>query len=65
MLSLSFSVINDELGRKIYLMMEQAFDGRPPVCVKAGYDGSVIFLQSKDKDLVLPVQLLQETGFRS
>jgi spermidine synthase len=64
MLSLSFWVINDELGRKIYLMMEQAFDGRPPVCVKTGYDGSVIFLQAKDKDLVLPAQLLQETGFQ-
>lgn len=63
-LSLSFSVINDELGRKIYLMMQQAFDGRPPVCVEAGYDGSTIFLQTKDKDLVLPVQLLQETGFQ-
>jgi spermidine synthase len=62
-LSLSFSVLSDQLGRKIYLMMQQAFDGRVPVCVKAGYDGSVIFLEAKDKDLVLPMQLLQETGF--
>jgi spermidine synthase len=63
-LSLSFSVLNAELGRKIYLMMQQAFDGRPPVCVEAGYDRSTIFLQAKDKDLVLPAQLLQETGFQ-
>jgi spermidine synthase len=63
-LSLSFSVMNDELGRKIYLMLQQAFDGHPPVCVEARYDGAVIFLQAKDKDLVLPAQLLQETGFK-
>jgi hypothetical protein len=56
--------VNDEQGRKIYLMMKQAFDGRPPVCVNSGYDGSVIFLEAKDRDLVLPAQLLQETGFQ-
>jgi spermine/spermidine synthase len=63
-LSLSFSVLNAELGRKIYLMLQQAFDGRPPVCVTAGYDGSVIFLEGRDQNLVLPAQLLQETGFQ-
>ncbi len=63
-LSLSFSLVNDEQGRKIYLMMKQAFDGRPPVCVNSGYDGSVIFLEAKDRDLVLPAALLQETGFQ-
>ncbi len=62
-LSLSFSVISVELGRKIYLMMQDAFDGRPPVCIRAGYDGSIIFLQARDNDLVLPAQLLQETEF--
>ena len=63
-LSVSFAVLNDELGRKIYLMMQQAFNGHPPVCVKAGYNGAVVFLESKDRDLVLPAQLLQETGFQ-
>ncbi len=38
MLSLSFTVLSDALGRKIYLMLQQAFDGRPPVCVRAGYE---------------------------
>jgi SAM-dependent methyltransferase len=64
MLSLSFSVMSPELGRKIYLMMQQAFDGRSPVCVEGRYDRSVIFLEAKDRDLVLPAGLLQETGFR-
>jgi hypothetical protein len=52
-----------ELGRKIYLMMQQAFDGHPPVCVYARYDLSVIFLQSKNGDLEVPEDLLARTGF--
>jgi spermidine synthase len=61
--SLSFSVMSPEIARKIYVMMEQAFDGHPPVCVNARYDNSVIFLQSKDGDLKLPPELLARTGF--
>jgi hypothetical protein len=64
MIALSFTILNRDLGRKIYLMMQQAFDGRPPVCVSTGYDLSTIFLEAKDKDVVLPSQLLQQTGFR-
>lgn len=61
--SLSFSVIGEELGRKIYLMMQEAF-GHPPLCVSAGYDGGVIFVQSKNGDLTLPPALLQGTVLR-
>jgi hypothetical protein len=60
-LSLSFTVISDGLGRKIYLMLQQAFDGRPPVCVKAL--GSVIFLESNDGRWTLPTTLMEDTGF--
>lgn len=63
MLSLSFSVLSDALGHKIYLMLQQAFDGRPPVCVLAGYDGSIIFLESNDPTWVLPSKLLEDVGF--
>jgi hypothetical protein len=62
-LSLSFAVLSDALGRKIYLMLQNAFDGRPPVCVAAGYDGSIIFLESNDEKWVLPPKLVQEAGF--
>ncbi len=62
-MSLSFAVLSDELGRKLYLMMQQAFDGRPPVCVAAGYDGSVIFLESNQRDWVLPSELIETSGF--
>jgi spermidine synthase len=61
--SLSFSVMAPEIARKIYVMMEQAFDGHPPICVHTRYDGSVIFLQSRDGDLKLPPELLARTGF--
>src|SRR6202049_4986442 len=39
-LSVSFAVINDALGAKIYRMMQQAFDGKPPFCIFANYDSS-------------------------
>jgi hypothetical protein len=63
MLSLSFAVLSDGLGRKIYLMLQQAFDGRPPVCVEAGYDGSIIFLESNDGKWALPPKLVEDAGF--
>jgi spermidine synthase len=62
-LSLSFAVLSDAMGRKIYLMMQEVFDGRSPVSVWANYDGSVIFLESNDKNWVLPHKLLEEAGF--
>jgi spermidine synthase len=62
-LSLSFCVLAPEIGRKIYLMMQEAFDGKPPVCIFAKYDGSVIFAQSRQGDLRLVPNLLTETDF--
>lgn len=62
-LSLSFSVMNPQLGRKIYLMLQGAFDGRAPVCVRAYYDGAVIFLEANNRQLLLAPALLQKSGF--
>ncbi len=61
--SLSFSVLSEEIGRKIYLMMQEAFEGNPPVCIYAEYDGSVIFAQSKEGDLRLGRSYFLGTGF--
>jgi spermidine synthase len=61
--SLAFCTISPEIGRKIYLMMEEAFDGKPPVCVSANYDGSVIFAQSAQGNLQLDPELLKGTDF--
>jgi spermidine synthase len=62
-LSLTFAVISPELGRKIYLMMREAFDGHPPVSIDAQYETAVVFAQSKEGDLRLDPQLLASTGF--
>jgi len=64
MLSLSFLVLTPELGRKIYLMLQDAFDGRPPLCVDVGLVGAVIFLQARDGNVTVPPGLLEERGFR-
>jgi spermidine synthase len=61
--SLSFCMISSEIGRKIYLMMKDAFDGSPPLCIRADYDHSVIFLQSKKGNLHLDPKILEQTGF--
>lgn len=63
-ISLSFGMLSDQIGRKIFLMMKEAFGGIDPVCVRAFYDGSVIFLQARDGSLALPAGLLAATGFR-
>ncbi|HEY7327414.1 MAG TPA: hypothetical protein VH592_07240 [Gemmataceae bacterium] len=62
-LSLAFTVLSAEQGRKIFLMLQEAFDGMPPVCVAAPYDAAVIFLQRKGRSAELPVALLDRTGF--
>ena len=58
LLSLSFSVLSPQIGRKVYLMLQAAFDGRPPVCIAARYDGSVIFLQRNGPELAAPLRPL-------
>jgi hypothetical protein len=62
-ISLSFSVISDELGRKIYLMLQEIFGGRGPLCVKADYDGAVIFLESNDPTFSISPQTITNSDF--
>ena len=64
MLSLSFGIVSDELGHKVYEMMRTAFDGHPPIAIYTNYDGSVTFLQSKAGDLVIPPKVLEASGFQ-
>ena len=63
MISLSFSVLSDSMGRKMYLMLQQAFDGRAPICVATEYDGSVIFLASNNANWGLPPAVIAQSGF--
>jgi spermidine synthase len=62
-ISLAFSLLNDQLGRKIYLMLEQAFDGKRPICIEVGYDSGVVFLESEDPRTSLPADLITNAGF--
>jgi spermidine synthase len=56
-ISLSFTLLSDALGRKIYLMLQEAFDGRAPTCIEAGYEGTT-FLISNDPNWRLPAKLM-------
>jgi spermidine synthase len=62
-LSLTFAVISPELGRKIYLMMQEAFDGHPPISIDARHEAAIVFAQSKEGDLQVDRRLLANTGF--
>jgi spermidine synthase len=61
-LSLSFAVLNDDMGTKIYRMMKEAFDGKEPVCILSHAEGARSFVQSKNGDLVIPAAVLAQTS---
>lgn len=61
---ISFSVITDAMGRKMYEMLRQAFDEAAPTVLKAGYDGAITFVQSKEGGFTLRPEVLQATGFQ-
>jgi hypothetical protein len=63
LVSLSFAVLSPELGRKLYLMMTEAFDGCPPICVEAHYDGAVAFMQNRECTLRVNPAALTKHGF--
>jgi len=63
-LVVSFSAITDAIGRKMYEMLRHAFDGAAPAVVGAGYDGAVVFLQTKEGTFALPPAALAETGLQ-
>jgi spermidine synthase len=58
MISLSFTVLSESLGRKIFLMLQDVFDGRSPVCLTAG--SNTTFLISNDPNWQPPAGLVTE-----
>jgi hypothetical protein len=64
MLALSFALITPDLGRKIHLMLEAAFDGQAPSCIEGRYDHSVTFFQAKRGAVQMPEGVIRELGFR-
>lgn len=41
LISLTFSVGNERLGKKLFLMLEEAFDGQRPLLFESRYDGGL------------------------
>lgn len=64
LLVVSFSVMSNALGRKMYEMLRLAFDGAPPAVVQAGYDGAVVFVQTREGGYALAPAVLAATAFR-
>ncbi len=53
---MTFSMVRPELGRKLYLMLKEAFDGKPPAVYETGYDGGYCYLTGERLDpRVVPV----------
>jgi predicted membrane-bound spermidine synthase len=61
-LSLSFAVLNDNMGKKIYEMMKQAFDGKEPICILSHAEGARTFVQSRNGDLVIPPAVFEQAN---
>jgi spermidine synthase len=57
MVSLSFTVLSEALGRKIYLMLQQVFDGRAPLCVSSE-SWNTTFLISNNPNWRPPANLM-------
>ncbi|MBY0369199.1 hypothetical protein K2X33_00835, partial [bacterium] len=52
MIALSFPVLSNALGAKLFTTLKQAFDGKPPTVVQSGYQGGVLFLAGEGAALV-------------
>jgi len=61
-ISLAFTVLSDALGRKIYLMLQQVFDGRPPACVTA--ESAVVFLESNNPNATFSNEVIARYRFK-
>jgi spermidine synthase len=57
MISLSFTVLSEALGRKIYLMLREVFEGRAPLCLRSSHSNTT-FLISNDPHWQLPSKLM-------
>jgi spermidine synthase len=47
---LSFAMFRGEIGRKLYLMLTEAFDGQPPLVIRTTYDGGNAFIIGENMD---------------
>jgi MFS family permease len=65
-ISLSFSLMSPALGRKLFLMLQEAFDGQNPIVYLTGYDFGYTFLAGdglKKRVLAHPSKFKDVTEF--
>lgn len=62
-MSLSFCLLSPEMGRKIYLMLKEAFDGADIVCLSAQKDGAVVYLVRDGRGVSVPNRVLAGGAF--
>jgi len=60
-ISMTFALMGDQMGRKLYLMLEEAFDGRTPLIFKTGYDGGYAFLIGDSLDPSVSAEVIAGT----
>lgn len=64
-ISLTFAVVRPALGRKLFLMLKEAFDGQEPIVYQVGYDGGYTFLAGNgmiEAELPLPSEIREVTA---
>ena len=62
-ISLSFFVLTPELAKKIYGMLEEAFDGRPPIALRSSYSPYYLFLQGRDRPVSLEHSVIEAAEY--
>lgn len=64
-ISLTFALMSGELGKKIYLMLEEAFDGQTPLVYYSRYDGGYTFIAGNDinKNIIEHPSFKNSTSF--
>jgi spermidine synthase len=61
---ITFAVCVEEVAKKFLLMMKDAFDGRPPICIRTNMiAGNFMYLQEKDKRPDIPAELISKKGW--
>lgn len=62
---MTFAIVRPALGRKLYLMLREAFDGKEPVVYETGYDGGYCFLIGENLEpgaIQLPARYMDVTA---
>jgi len=57
MVVLSFAVLTPQLGRKLYRMLDEAFDGQPPLVFLTRYDFGTVFVSGATSGIPNPGEL--------